>query len=429
MTTRAGWRRFDSLFTRLLLVQALLVVGLTLLAGKLYFVERNRTVALLLAEHVASAIAAANADGAAITSPAVPVQRRADAPTDARDLPLAAPRVQAFVEALALHGVQVEEVRVTRGPGEPTVWLRHAKAQDGPWLGVAGRLVEPSAPRPLLIGLAAGALLVIGLSWWLARQLTRPLEHLRERIRGGAGRASSSAAPHGTPEIAEIEHAYDELLARLEAQKRERALLLAGVSHDLRSPLGRIRMAAELLPEDGPAAQRRATIVHGVRTADRLIESFLDLVRAGELPLDEPVDLAALAQHVAQGFEQPPEVLRVEAPPSLLLSRAHHHLLERALVNLLDNAFKHGCAPVLLRLRRDGDEALLEVRDSGEGVPEALRAPLLQAFARGDASRARPGTGLGLAVVQQVAERFGGRVEFDSEPGGWWVRLRLPIGT
>jgi two-component system osmolarity sensor histidine kinase EnvZ len=418
-------RRWDSLFMRLLLVQTLLALALAVMVAALYFFERNRSLTLLLAEHWAGPLAAAA--GASAAQPTVQVQRRDDPPPDAVPLLADAPRARILTRALAERGVAVDALRLSRDGGEPLVWLHVARAGgDAVWLGVAGRLFEPDAPRRLVLGLALTTLLIIALSWWTARRLTRPLERLRQHIRAGEPRASRAALPGTPPEIAEIESAYDELLARLARQERERALLLAGVSHDLRSPLGRIRMAAELLPDEGASATRRASIAANVQVADRLVESFLDLVRAGELPLNEAVDVAAVARDVASGFERAHGELSVEAAQPVGLARANRQLLERALANLVDNALKHGRPPVRLRVSAQADEAIVEVEDGGAGIAADARAPLLQAFARGDASRAQPGTGLGLAVVRQVVERLGGRIEFDAAPQPACVRLRLP---
>ena len=133
-------------------------------------------------------------------------------------------------------------------------------------------------------------------------------------------------------------------------------MLLAGVSHDLRSPLSRIRMAAELLPETDGIAPRRASIVRNVDVADRLIASFLDYVRAAELPLESTVDVVAIARHLLESRDEPADVLTIVAPARLDVTRTHALLLERLLADLVDNAMRHGKPPVLIRLRADGGE-------------------------------------------------------------------------
>ena len=152
----------------------------------------------------------------------------------------------------------------------------------------------------------------------------------------------------------------------------------------------------------------------------------MDLVRSSELPLDQSVDLSALACQVIAMFDQPDDALRLQAPASAVLHQAHAHLLERALYNLIDNAFKHGAAPVCVRLLAQPDAFVIEVQDAGPGVPAAQRAWVQQAFSRGDASRTTPGSGLGLAIVRQLVTRMQGQLALDGQPGAWVVRLTLP---
>ncbi|NKI95173.1 ATP-binding protein [Rhizobacter sp. SG703] len=420
-------RRFDSLFARLLLAQLGLVAALALVFGLLFYIERNVTVATLYAERWASPLAAA-----AGLAPPVPdslaVQQRDEAPPDTRRTARSAPRFVALRQALLARGVPVDEVRLGPGRGEPMVWL-HVVPADRParWLGVAGQVVVPAGSARTLLALLITSALVVGVSWRFTRRLTRPLEQLRERMQSHrpGQPVSSTQRMAASPEIAAIDAAYGDLLARLQQHERERAVLLAGVSHDLRSPLGRIRLAVELLPDTDETRARRAGIVRNVRDADRLIESFLDHVRAGELACDETVDLAAVARQVVAGFERPAAELAIDAPATLPRAHANRLLVERLLANLVDNALKHGRAPVRVGVGGSPAQAWITVDDAGDGIPAGDAARLTDAFARGDGSRARPGAGLGLAIVRQVATRLGGELSFERVDGLHRVRVTL----
>jgi two-component system osmolarity sensor histidine kinase EnvZ len=186
-------------------------------------------------------------------------------------------------------------------------------------------------------------------------------------------------------------------------------------------------MAAELLPDTADIAARRASIVRNVDVADRLIASFLDYVRAAELPLASTVDVVAVARHLLQARDEPADVLALAAPGRLDVPRSHELLLERLLANLVDNAMRHGKPPVMVRLCADGDDALIDVEAQGPGIAPGARERLTQAFARGDASRGTPGTGLGLAIVQQIVQRMGGSLAFDRVDGRACARVRLPL--
>lgn len=425
-------RRFDSLFARLLLAQTIMVVALALVFGALFLAERNIALAELYAERWAPLLARAAGLVAAPQSQPNVLRRNAP-PAGSLGITSYAPRIVALRKALAERGVAVDAVAISLDESPPMVWLRVVPIGGSPqWLGVAGRLVVSGWSWRVLLGLGLGFLLLVGMSWGFTRWLTRPLEQLSTRMRvqaPGSAQAESSSMLHGVhvaPEIAQIDAAYADMLTRQARHERERALLLAGVSHDLRSPLGRIRVAAELLPDTPDNAPRRAAIIRNVAASDRLIESFLDFVRVGELPCDETVDLAAVARSVATNVELPPHALRVEAPDALPWPRANRLLIERLLANLLDNASKHGRAPVRLRIAQQAREVWLDVMDAGEGVPPAARQSMLEAFTRGDASRSLPGTGLGLAIVRQVASRMGGTVSFIDEAEWHGVRVALP---
>jgi two-component system osmolarity sensor histidine kinase EnvZ len=200
--------------------------------------------------------------------------------------------------------------------------------------------------------------------------------------------------------------------------------MMAGISHDLRSPLGRIRLAAELLPEAPGVAKRRDSIARDVRVADRLLDSFIDFARAEDEEVVGRVDLRALVLDLAA---HETDVRLKELPPHpQWLEPASAVALERALRNLLDNARRHGVAPICLALHTDARETVLSVRDHGPGVAAAAFDLVTQPFFRGEASRHTPGTGLGLSIVQRTANRHGGRLVLVEVHPGLRVELRLP---
>ena len=430
------WRRFDSLFARALLTQTLVVIGLMLLFGVLVYVERNAALGRLVGERWAPALRQAAGWNDAVPAPLPPVMQRADRPSLAVESLRLSPRIAALDDELQRRGVPVQETLIARGADGPALWLRvRTPADTTVWLGVSDDALLPSVPRRVLPALLLALMLLVGSSWVLMRRLTRPLELLRARIeshRPGAPRAQGVAAayaplPGASPEVAAIESAYADLLARYEGHERERALLLAGVSHDLRSPLARIRMAAGLLPEADEVAPRRDSIVRNAALLERLIESFLDHVRAGELALDQRVDIAELARTAAARLERAAHEVSVDAPASLMVSHTHPLLMERMLSNLLDNAFAHGKPPVRLCVTAAAQTVVIEVSDAGVGIPGGQQDAVLQAFARGDASRGTPGTGLGLAIVMRVVSRMGGTLTFGRSDVGHAVRVSLPL--
>jgi len=421
-----------TLFRRLVVAQALGAFALLFVFSGVFYVERNRVIARLTAQRWAPALrAAAGLGGTGGNAPGpVAVSVRDTRPDDAIPSRAWAPRVSTLRATLRDDGVPAGEIVFTRAAPRSVTWIA-VTAADGRvrWLGIRDEVVESYVVWRLAIALALGCAVVLAASWALARRLTRPLESLRLRIAShGAARDEAASAPRGEPtlEIAAIETAFQSLAARLAHQESERALLLAGVSHDLRSPLARIRMAAELLPETAAVAARRASIVRNVDVADRLIASFLEYVRASELPLESTVDVVAVARRLRELRGEADTVLAIEAPARADVPRTHELLVERLLANLVDNAMLHGKPPVLIRVVVDAGDVVIDVQDHGPGLAPEAQARLTQAFARGDASRGTPGTGLGLAIVQQIARRMGGALSFERVAGVPCVRVRLP---
>jgi two-component system, OmpR family, osmolarity sensor histidine kinase EnvZ len=418
-------KRPRSLFSRLFAAQVLVSIVLTATLSALFYADRNRTVAQLVASRWAPAlrsVARGETIAAARERAPGPLYAAAAAPpAGALRLAAIAPRLQMMRDALAEEGVPVIDLAFSRETADataaPTLWLA-LRAADGStrWVGFENAVIEARLGERVVIAIVLLFGLALGASAFVARRLARPLEALRARIACD----DSQAGPllHASAEVQAIDAAWRGLRQTLAQQERERALLLAGVSHDLRSPLARIRMAAELLPDGAGVAPRREVIVRNAALADRLVGSFLDHVRSGELPLDETVDVAAIARSAAAQTHRAPGDMNVEAPAVLAVPRANAVLVERAMANLLDNAFTHGSAPVTLRVSTPPGLVRIEVEDAGAGIAPDQQAAMLQAFARADASRQRPGLGLGLAVVQRVAMRMGGRVSFGRSANG-----------
>ncbi|MFM9880484.1 MAG: sensor histidine kinase [Burkholderiaceae bacterium] len=425
-----------SLFARLLVAQVAVAIVLTAMLAIVFYVERNRTVAQLVTSSWAPSLLLV-ARGVPIEQ----VRQLAPGPLRASDLRpedvfvIASLTVLRRImhETLAEAGLPIVDVvfghRWDGTVGAPTLWLA-LRSDDGAlrWVGFESGLVEENLRERFLIAALLLFSLAVGASALIAHRLAQPLEALRARI--AADNASGGPLPYASAEVQAIDEAWRALRKSLDQQERERALLLAGVSHDLRSPLGRIRMAAELLPDDEGIASRREAIVRNALQADKLVGSFLDHVRSGELHLNETVDVAAVARSVVAQQQRASTELSVEAPASLLVSHVSAVLIERVMSNLLDNALTHGQSPVRLTVGMVGHRMHIEVEDCGPGIAPKDQQAMLQAFARGDASRRHPGLGLGLAIVQRVALRMGGSVAFCRSVDGarTIVRVDWPMG-
>ena len=290
-----------------------------------------------------------------------------------------------------------------------------------PWLRGAGLVVILLL---LFVAVAAGAYPVV-------RRLTRRLESLKDGVeRFGAGALGQRVDASGSDEVAAVASSFNLAAERIEALVRSHQSLLANASHELRSPLARLKMAVSLLeetPEGAPRERLKSEIRTNIGELDALVEevllaSRLDAQQAS--PVVAPVDLIAIAAEEAArvGAE-------LHATQAALVVPGDERLLRRALRNLLENARRYGGGEITLQAERSNTQAELRICDRGPGVPEALRERIFEPFFRlpGHAER-EGGVGLGLALVKQIAARHGGRVrcEARSDGPGSCFMLSLP---
>lgn len=444
--------RFRTLFSRLMLAQSVILVFASMALPVIVTGARFRAACPAYAELWSPRLIQAATQAAGETprdaSEGFVIDRRTDLPADIRWMTrnlspygYGAGCAQSFLD----HDVPLIDMRLALEPGIFRVWFQLASPNASPptWLGVRLPPVwfQPTSALTLYVLLPMLALTVL-VTWLFARWVTRPLEELGRRIdRDANAMAHGMPAPGHAPlpmatsEVRAIERHYRELIDRLQLIERERGLMLAGVSHDLRSPLSRIRLAAEVLPLRSDPKADLAIITRNVDQADRLVGSFLDFVRVGRLNLDETVDVLAVTRTVTAKFSLPPAMLELRQivagsqardEPACLLKQANTLLLDRLLFNLVDNALKHGQPPVVVRLTHGNEVIEIDVCDAGPGFPSATPGELMAAFARGDASRGSTGSGLGLAIVQQITARLGGTLAFRQDSSGNHVLVDLP---
>jgi signal transduction histidine kinase len=275
----------------------------------------------------------------------------------------------------------------------------------------------------LFLAVAAGAYPVV-------RRLTRRLEALKLGVEQfGAGQLHQRVRVTGNDEVAAVANSFNVAAARVEALVQSHQSLLANASHELRSPLARMKMAVSML--DGAAPAQRETLKREIDTnvaeLDALVEEVLLASRldagAGS-EAGEPVELLALAAEEGARFD-------VAVDGEAALVSGEERLLRRALRNLLENARRYAGDNVQILVRCDGARAQVEVCDRGPGVPPAMRERIFEPFFRlpGHAEQAG-GVGLGLSLVKQIAERHHGSVRCESRAGGGSTFvLSLPLAA
>jgi signal transduction histidine kinase len=294
----------------------------------------------------------------------------------------------------------------------------------------------------LFLAVAAGA-------WPVVRRLTRRLEALKQGMEAfGAGALHQRVTEDGRDEVAAVAASFNRAAARVETLVRSHQSLLGNASHELRSPLARLKMAVSMLEDAAPAQRERLRqeIHANIGELDALVEEVLLASRldaAQDALQKEPVDLLALAAEEAARVQATVEAQGLDggvgqggspegAGPSLIV-RGDERLLRRAVRNLLENARRYGGDDVQVMVRPvagTGAVSLAEVRvcDRGPGVPEAWRERIFEPFLRlpGHAEH-EGGVGLGLSLVRQIVTRHGGQVRCEPrEGGGSCFSLTLP---
>ncbi|MFK0087096.1 ATP-binding protein [Pseudomonas sp. NPDC090755] len=322
------------------------------------------------------------------------------------------------------------EVRL-RIHAPPALWVRAPSLGDG-WLKV------PLYPHPLRgqkIWSVLGWFLAIGLlstasAWIFVRQLNQPLKRLVFAARQlGQGRSVRLPISDTPSEMTEVYRAFNQMAEDVEQAGRERELMLAGVSHDLRTPLTRLRLSLSLMPNDNDLTE---DMVRDIEDMDAILDQFLAFIRDGRDEPVEQVDLSDLVREVVAPFNQPEERVRLclEPIPPFPLRRVS---LKRLLNNLIGNALYHAGKGVEVAAYVSGDTSapyvVLSVLDRGAGIDPNELEGIFNPFIRGDRARSGKGTGLGLAIVKRIAAQHGGNVELRNRSGGGLeARVRLPLG-
>ncbi len=322
--------------------------------------------------------------------------------------------------------------------GVSGLWVSLTLDDDAYWLYL-GRDPADRSFGTQWIGWAvvALALSVLG-AILITRVINLPLARLSHAARAlGAGHAPEALPESGPQEIRTVNASFNRMVADLAKLEEDRAVLLAGISHDLRTPLTRLRLELELA--NLPDATRDA-MIGDLQQMDAIVRQFLDYARGSARQAPERIDVAEAVESAvarARVDSMPDATLRIDPPlqaaPPLMIAGVRTEL-DRALDNLLVNALRYGRDPasghadVTVSLTREGSRALIAVADRGPGIAPGDVARLLRPFERGDAARGGSGAGLGLPIVQRIARLHGGTLQLLlNPPHGLRAELALPL--
>lgn len=282
---------------------------------------------------------------------------------------------------------------------------------------------ESLAPRLLLTLAIFFALVAL-----VVRMMTRSLEKLSRAARAlGEDPEGPPLEPNGPREVSNVIDAFNRMQAQVRGYVHERARMLGAVSHDLKTPITRMRLRSEMLPEGAV----KVRFVRDLDEMEAMVGSTLELFRSlGKEPQRQPVDVAALIDSLCEDWRESGYQTSVSGAPRAPYS-AHPQALRRCLNNLIENALRYG-ERADLTISDDERELRIEVRDRGPGIPEDQLEAVFEPFFRleGSRSRASGGAGLGLSIARNIARWHGGDVSLRNAPGGGLIAtLSLPRGA
>jgi two-component system osmolarity sensor histidine kinase EnvZ len=288
--------------------------------------------------------------------------------------------------------------------------------EDEYWLILPRERATRSIAGSWLIWGLLALLLALAVAWQIASRISRPLKAMAGSAKAvGRGLSPTPLPESGAEEMRLLASAFNTMASDLERHEQDRSEVLAGISHDLRTPLTRLRLEAEMSVADEAARQG---IVDDIEQMEAVISQFMDYARTelGETPVT--TDLVSLFSGMVERLRQRGRQITFSAddlPDLPVRPRA----LTRAVTNLLDNALKYGGGEVSLNLAKHRGELWIEVGDHGTGIPQSEAERLKRPFTRLDSARSNAtGTGLGLAIVDRIARLHDGRLKLLPNPGG-----------
>ncbi|MCX7933435.1 MAG: ATP-binding protein [Rhodovarius sp.] len=313
---------------------------------------------------------------------------------------------------------------------------------DADWVGTPGTIVirvqlpegvlEVAAPRQRLftttfvvfvVWLVGFALIVAVIAVLFMRIQVRAIRRLADAAQAfGQGRDVGPIRPEGAAEVRQAAIAFNRMQENIRRFIAQRTEMLAGISHDLRTPITRMRLTLAMLPRSPETAEDIAALEQDVQEMERLVETYLAFARGEGTEKPRQCDLVPILRELAAAARRSGAEVTENLPEELSLP-VREGALRRAIGNLLDNARRHG-RRVALSARAEGNLAEVLVDDDGPGIPEADREAAFRPFSTGSAT----GTGLGLAIARDVVRRHGGEIALEDSPlGGLRARVRLPM--
>lgn len=314
------------------------------------------------------------------------------------------------------------QVRITHGDpslGEPyLIWINPPQ-NSAIWITIPMVGLGQGDGSPHLVYLLMIGILSVGGSLIFVRRLNRPLKALQDAaLLVGRGQVPKPLKEEGSTELIAVTHAFNQMSKGIKQLEDDRALLTAGISHDLRTPLTRIRLASEMLPAEQDWVKEG--IVHDIDDMNEIIDQFIDYVRQDQQECMEQGNINDLIRDATQArnIEENHNIsLDLHPLPNILIRRV---ALKRVLDNLIENAFRYGSdhIEIISRHHKKDKQLCFAIRDFGPGIPEEQIQNLFEPFTQGDKARGSLGSGLGLAIIKRIVEMHSGKVTLENHKDG-----------
>lgn len=308
------------------------------------------------------------------------------------------------------------------------IWI---KPPQDPSLWISIPMTDINQPdiSPLTIYLLVIGVLSVAGGWIFVRRLNKPLRALQHAaIEVGRGNFPAPLRERGTSEMMAVTSAFNQMSRGIKKLEEDRTLLTAGISHDLRTPLTRIRLATEMLPEGQDWI--KDGIVHDIEDMNEIIDQFINYVRQDQQEKLDQADLNEIISDAVQArmIEEHHDIqLSLSPLPKIKLRRV---AIKRVLENLLENAFRYGSDNIKIESGIDNTDKMVHfaIRDFGKGIPEDQIDDLFQPFTQGDKARGSLGSGLGLAIIKRIVDLHNGKIVLSNHPeGGLLATVSLPL--
>jgi two-component system osmolarity sensor histidine kinase EnvZ len=312
--------------------------------------------------------------------------------------------------------------------GVQGLWVSFNIGQDDFWVVIPRIHVERPFPWQWLGWGAVVLLLSLAGGYLLAARINRPLNLLvraADRLRNGE--RPEKLPEDSVTELREVSSTFNKMADSLAQLDAERTLILAGVSHDIRTPLARLRLSVEMLP-DGGCGNLKSGMIEDIADMDNIIHQFLDFVRGVEGEPTQMIDVNTLLRSLQERQARAGRQLIVSFAPTYYVA-IRPLAMQRLLDNLVGNAYAYGRGEVSVKSEIQAGHIVISVLDNGPGIPESHVEKLLRPFERLDTARTNAGgSGLGLAIADRIAKLHKGKLELiNRAEGGLEARLSLPI--